>query len=194
MKTTSGNESGTSGSRGLQFTSIEETSMTSENRIHDAEGVRVTVGDEIQMTMNRERRFGRVLEVRETLPSDTIRPPAVIVGWNDDQRVGEIAGESFENFCRILVSVAGEKTPAAAVLDADPPEGCERDGNFAGDKRIVKPAEIAALYASGLLDPATKCSVCGHALSSCRNVEVDGTDWTCGACLERAYRDALPRS
>ena len=156
-KTRSGSESG---SKGLRLS-------MDEDRIYDAEGVRIHVGDEIEMTLveKRSRRFARVLEVRET--GDTIRPATVVVGWNDDQRVDEIAPTVFNNFCRVLVSTGGERVQAAAVP---------------GARREVQPHELRLLFDSGALDPATKCSVCGHALSSCRTVEVDGTDWICGAC------------
>ena len=101
--------SGSNERKGLLFTSIEEVSMTTTTRIHDAEGVAVTVGDEIEMVVQSEptggpaqesRTFGRVLEVRTE--ATVHKPAAVIVGWNHNQRVGEIAPVVFENFCRIL--------------------------------------------------------------------------------------------
>lgn len=129
--------SGSSERKGLLFTSIEEVSMTTATRIHDAEGVVVTVGDEIEMVVQshptgspaQERRtFGRVLEVRTE--ATVHKPAAVIVGWNHNQRVGEIAPVVFENFCRILVSVGGERTPAAAVAGTETQvDAVDRTGN-----------------------------------------------------------------
>ena len=124
--TTEATRSGTSERTGLQFISIEEASMKDEIRIHDAEGVAVTVGDEIEKvvqshrtgsTPQESRTFGRVLEVRTE--ATIHKPAAVIVGWNHNQRVGEIDPVVFENFCRVLVSVGGERTPAAAVAGTD---------------------------------------------------------------------------
>ena len=118
--------SGTSARMGLQFTPIQEASVTSETRIHDAEGVVVTVGDEIEMAVLSEptgvpaqgsARYARVVEVRTT--STVHKPAAVVVCWKDNQRVGALDPIVFENFCRVLVSVAGMKTPAAAVAGTD---------------------------------------------------------------------------
>lgn len=89
-----------------------------EDRIYDAEGVRVHVGDEIEMVLavSNSLRRARVLEVRET--GDTFRPATVVVGWNDDQRVGEIAPDVFNNFCRVLVS-AGREPLVRKILTAN---------------------------------------------------------------------------
>lgn len=115
--------SGSNKRKGLLFTSIEEVSMKNAERIFDAEGVAVTAGDEIEMVVQshptgspaQERRtFGRVLEVRTE--ATIHKPAAVIVGWNHNQRVGEIDPVVFENFCRVLVSVGGERMPAATIV------------------------------------------------------------------------------
>lgn len=169
--------SGTSARTGLQFTSIEEASVTSEIRIHDAEGVAVTVGDEIEMHVpahpegpaaQDSRQFGRVLEVRATEPSDTFRPPAVIVGWNHNQRVGEVAAEMFENYCRILVSVAGEKTPAAAVAGTEPRERARSLSTVETAKLIRKALRVAF--------PATKFSVRSESYSGGSSIDIRWTD------------------
>lgn len=137
MRATTETTSGTSERKGLQFTSIEEVSMKNAARIFDAEGVAVTAGDEIEMVVQshptgspaqESRKFGRVLQVR-TEPT-IHKPAAVIVGWNHNQRVGEIDPIVFENFCRVLVSVGGERTPAAAIAGTDAQvDAVDRTGN-----------------------------------------------------------------
>ena len=132
MRTTNSTNERTERSRGLQFTMVEEVKMErneslNEIRIHDAEGVVVTVGDEIEMLVQSEpsggpaqesRTFGRVLEVRTE--ATVHKPAAVIVGWNHNQRVGEVDPVVFEHFCRILVSVGGESVPAGVVAGTEP--------------------------------------------------------------------------
>jgi len=110
--TTEATTSGTSDRTGLQFISIEEASVTNDTRIHDAEGVAVRVGDEIEMVVPMDptsspaqkprRTFGRVIEVRTE--ATVHKPAAVIVGWHHTQRVAELDPIVFENFCRVLVS------------------------------------------------------------------------------------------
>jgi len=122
--------------KGLQFTMIEEVGMSSESRIYDAAGVRVKAGDRFALLnlKDRARRFGRVVEVRESDPRDTIKPPTVFVRFEDDERLREIEPERFSNWCRIYVEVDGEPTPAGVVAGTgEPPEGWERDGSFAED-------------------------------------------------------------
>jgi len=139
-------ESG-SGRKGLQFTMIEEVEMSSESKIYDAEGVSAKAGDRIEFVLQSERvneparverRFGRIVEVRATDPRDTIKPPTVFVRFDDDARLRELAPEIFENFCRILVDVDGEPTPAGAVAGTgEPPAGWERDGSAAVERSVI---------------------------------------------------------
>ena len=84
---------------GLQFTMVEEVKMErNEVRIHDAEGVRVKVGDEINMIEpedHRSRRFGRVMEISED---------RVAIRWiHWDEGPAEIDAITFEDYCRIYV-------------------------------------------------------------------------------------------
>ena len=114
MRTTSSTNERTECSRALQFTMVEEVKMErNEVRIHDAEGVRVHVGDEIEMVVvaDQMRRFGRVLDVFED---------SVAIGWNDSQTRVEMDAITFEDYCRILVSVGGESVVAGVVAGTEP--------------------------------------------------------------------------
>lgn len=114
MRTTNSTNERTERSRGLQFTMVEEVKMErNEIRIHDAEGVRVHVGDEIEMVVvaDRMRRLGRVLDVFED---------GVAIWWNDSQTHIEMDAITFEDYCRILLSVGGESVVVGVVAGTEP--------------------------------------------------------------------------
>ena len=89
-------------------TTEERTSKASEVRIHDAEGVRVRVGDEIEMRELADpsvRRYGFVKRLAED---------RVAIRWiRWDEGPNELPPRTFGDFCRVCVEEpSGEPEPA----------------------------------------------------------------------------------
>lgn len=94
----------TRGSHGLTINGIEDVV---DNRIYDAEGVRVATGDFFAMLnendLSAPRRFGRVIEVCR------VRVRVRWIHWDEGPAV--LASSTFENFCRIEVDERPTSTP-----------------------------------------------------------------------------------
>lgn len=68
-------------------------------RIHTEDGVDAEAGLEFEFIHPTDgtRRYGRIVEVREE--GTSTRPRAVVLVWNDNQKVEELDPVSFERFC-----------------------------------------------------------------------------------------------